>query len=248
MSMIINGDSTYELQHLIHGNLKVDTIITDPPYGVNFKAHYDDSKEYVFSNIDKWYEQFYELLNDKGHMFIFVPIKEIHQWIIAGIKAGFDYKNMLSTKAHFIGGTFKPKNGFSFEFQPILHFTKNGAREFEKYNFIKTSDSWFKDKRNANPQRYTYIYPNYIDKELSFANTKSTSANSKNTDRHPNEKNIDLLKFLVGISTKEGETVLDPFMGSGSTGVAATELKREFIGIEQDEHWYENAREKIEGV
>lgn len=244
--MLIHGDATLELDKLIEQGIQVDTIITDPPYGVNFQAHYDDSKEYVFGNINKWYSQFYTLLKDKSHMFVFVPIKEIHKWIQAGIDAGFDFKNILSTKAHFIGGTFKPKNGFSYEFQPILHFTKNGAREFNKYNFVKTSKSWFKDKRNTNPQEFTYIYTNYIDKEWAFANTKSTSANSKHTDRHPNEKNITLLKFLIGISTNENDIVLDPFMGSGTTLVSAKELNRKYIGIEMDEKYFNMSKERIE--
>lgn len=247
MNKLIKGDSTIEMQKLIDAGTKVDAIITDPPYGVNFKAHYDDSKKYVFDHIDTWFRQFYELLNDKRHMFVFVPILEIHNWIIAGIKAGFKYKNIIGTKAHFIGGTFKPKNAFSYELQPILHFTKGGARHFEKYDFFKTSDSWFKDKRNTNPQRFTHIYSNYIDKELAFANTKSTASNSKNTDRHPNEKNPELLKLFAGIATKEGETILDPFMGGGSMGEASVALNRKFIGIEMDDKYFNLSNQRIQG-
>lgn len=243
--LLWQSESLLQMENLVREKKKFDTIITDPPYGVNFKSHYDDSYNYVFSNVDEWYENFFYLLNDKSHMFVFVPIKQIHKWIEAGIRAGFNFKNIISTKAHFIGGTFKPKNGFSYEFQPILHFTKGVGKPFEKYDFIKTSDSWFKDKRNANPQRYTYIYPNFIDKDLAFANTKSTVKNSKNTERHPNEKNVELLKYLVGISTKPGEVVFDPFMGGGSTGVAATSLGREFAGIELNEKYFDIASKKI---
>lgn len=51
---------------------------------------------------------------------------------------------------------------------------------------------------------------------------------------HPSQKPVDLLKYLISTYTKEGETVLDCFAGSGSTGVAAKELNREFIGIEKE--------------
>ena len=246
MNRMIHGDTTKELGKLITEGIKVDTIITDPPYGVGFKSHYDDSKEYVFSNTDQWFKDFYSILNDKGHMFVFVPIKEIHRWIEAGIKAGFRYNNIVSTKAHFIGSPYKPKNQFSYEFQPILHFSKGVGRNFEKYDFIKTSKSWYKDKRNNNPKKFTYVYSNYIDKGLGFANTKSVRGHSTESGRHPNEKNIDILKFLVGISTKPGETVFDGFAGSGSTGLAAIELGRDFIGIEQDLGYYESTKFKLE--
>lgn len=51
---------------------------------------------------------------------------------------------------------------------------------------------------------------------------------------HPTEKPIELLSYLIGKTTLENQAVLDPFMGSGSTGVAAMRLGRRFIGIEVD--------------
>ena len=58
-------------------------------------------------------------------------------------------------------------------------------------------------------------------------------------------KNVDFIKFLIGIATKEGETVLDNFAGSGSTGVACKNLNREFIGMELDEKYFNIACERI---
>ncbi|MBO6031762.1 MAG: hypothetical protein J6Q22_09835 [Prevotella sp.] len=63
---------------------------------------------------------------------------------------------------------------------------------------------------------------------------------------HPNEKPIDLLKMFIRVHTNVGETVLDPFMGSGSTGVAALFLQRRFIGIEKEEDYFKMAKERIE--
>lgn len=65
---------------------------------------------------------------------------------------------------------------------------------------------------------------------------------------HPTEKPIDLLQFYIANSSNEGETVFDPFMGSGSTGVAAKNLNRNFYGIELDEHYYEIAKNRIESA
>jgi site-specific DNA-methyltransferase (adenine-specific) len=64
--------------------------------------------------------------------------------------------------------------------------------------------------------------------------------------KHPSEKPVELMKILVENSSDEWDTVLDPFMGSGSTGEACSILNRYFIGIEQDEDYYEKSVERLE--
>jgi len=63
---------------------------------------------------------------------------------------------------------------------------------------------------------------------------------------HPNEKPVDLAGAFVELTTASGDTVLDPFMGSGTTGVACVRTGRKFWGIEIDEGYFEIARERIE--
>ena len=65
---------------------------------------------------------------------------------------------------------------------------------------------------------------------------------------HPTQKPVELLRYLIRTYTNEGDTVLDNCMGSGSTGVAALQEKRNFIGIELDEKYFQIAKERIEGV
>ena len=62
---------------------------------------------------------------------------------------------------------------------------------------------------------------------------------------HPTEKPVKLLEYLIKTYSNEGETVLDNCMGSGSTGVAAINTKRRFIGIELDKRYFEIAKERI---
>lgn len=62
---------------------------------------------------------------------------------------------------------------------------------------------------------------------------------------HPCSKPLPFMKWLVNKSSLDGETILDPFMGSGTTGVAAVNLGRRFIGIEIDERYYSIARKRI---
>jgi len=62
---------------------------------------------------------------------------------------------------------------------------------------------------------------------------------------HPTEKPVDILEHLIVESDHDPKTILDPFMGSGSTGVACKNLNRDFIGIELDEGYFNIARERI---
>lgn len=62
---------------------------------------------------------------------------------------------------------------------------------------------------------------------------------------HPNEKPVALLEYLIKTYTSEGDTVLDPTMGSGSCGVACKNLNRKFIGIEKDEKYFQIAQRRI---
>ena len=64
---------------------------------------------------------------------------------------------------------------------------------------------------------------------------------------HTCQKPVDLLERLCRVSSREGGVVLDPFMGSGSTGVACANTGRDFIGIEIDPDYFEIAKRRIEG-
>ncbi len=65
---------------------------------------------------------------------------------------------------------------------------------------------------------------------------------------HPTEKPVDLLKVLISNSSKINQTVLDPFMGSGSTGVAAMNLNRKFVGIEIDSKYFTIAQGRLSNL
>lgn len=64
-------------------------------------------------------------------------------------------------------------------------------------------------------------------------------------NNHPTVKPLALMKYLIKLVSREGQTVLDPFMGSGTTGIAAKELNRNFIGMEMNAEYMEIARRRI---
>tara|TARA_R110000803_G_scaffold201806_1_gene266716 strand:- start:181 stop:1122 length:942 start_codon:yes stop_codon:yes gene_type:complete len=70
-------------------------------------------------------------------------------------------------------------------------------------------------------------------------------SNRRKNNKHPTQKPIELMEYLVKTYTNKGETVLDFTMGSGSTGVACKNLNRSFIGIEMDENYFNIASKRI---
>jgi len=80
----------------------------------------------------------------------------------------------------------------------------------------------------------------YQERWTNFVNTKLTD--------HPTEKPIELMRWIIDRFSKEGDTILDPFMGSGTTCVAAKSLKRNYIGIEIDKKYCEIAEQRIKAI
>ena len=62
---------------------------------------------------------------------------------------------------------------------------------------------------------------------------------------HPTQKPISLLQYFVATYTNEGETVCDPFMGSGTTAIACIKEKRHFIGFELSKEYFDKAQKRI---
>lgn len=70
----------------------------------------------------------------------------------------------------------------------------------------------------------------------------------RNVGLHPTQKPVALMEYLIKTYTQEGETVLDFCMGSGTTGLAAKNLNRNFIGIEKDENYFKIAQDRIAAI
>lgn len=88
------------------------------------------------------------------------------------------------------------------------------------------------------------LYGNYHTKKKFYVSPANTD--DKKKYHHPTIKPMEMISNLIINSSKEGDTVLDCFMGSGTTGVAARNLNRNFIGIEIDQEYFNTAKERIE--
>ena len=130
---------------------------------------------------------------------------------------------------------------------------KDLQTEAEKVGF-KYQNLLVWDKGNCTPNRY-YLNACEFILFLRKGNAKNiNNLGSKTIIRvpnvrnktHPTEKPVDLMKILIENSSNENDTVLDPFMGSGSSGIAAKELDRNFIGIELDKDYFDIAKKRID--
>lgn len=111
------------------------------------------------------------------------------------------------------------------------------------------------EKGNVTPNRYYMGACEFI---LMLRKGKARTINNKGTPNilhiknpvgkkfHPTEKPVELMRVLIENSTEENDIVFDPFMGSGSTGIAALNVGRRFVGCELDEGYFEIARKRID--
>jgi len=125
--------------------------------------------------------------------------------------------------------------------------------ESEKVGF-KFQNLLIWDKGNVTPNRW---YMQGFECILMLRKGKSVKINKMGTSnilrvkniigkkKHPTEKPVSLLEIMIENSSKKGDLILDPFMGSGTTGLAAKNLNRNFIGIEKDDKYFEIAKNRI---
>lgn len=129
-------------------------------------------------------------------------------------------------------------SGFQFAIPSLGNYQKLQSTGFFKksYEEIKAIDRQWRESR-----KQTF---NLLDGENSKSNVFAYPKDRGSY--HPTQKPVALLEYLIRTYTNEGETVLDNCMGSGSTGVAALNTRRNFIGMELDPGYFETAKRRIE--
>lgn len=136
-----------------------------------------------------------------------------------------------------------------------------GKEQFsEIYRFFAskkgTTRSVVWQKTNPSPMNGQYVYLSGVEHAVWFKprGRKTFNAHCKNTvftysngsrKIHPTQKNLDLFKELIIDNSNEGEIVFDPFMGSGTTAIAAIDTGRNFSGFELDEEYHKLSEQRI---
>lgn len=225
---IFNNDCITQMQKMKNDNITINHIITDPPYAIskenNFHTMNNPRKGVDFGEWDKdfdpslWLEYAYPLLDKNGSMIIFCSYRFISD---------------ITIKIEKLGGVVKD----IMVWQKTNPMPRNINRryvqdmEFMIWAVKSKKSRWVFNKPDDRPyQRGFFQTPTLLGKERT---------------KHPTQKPISLMKEIIQIHTNESDVVLDPFMGTGSTGVASLMLNRGFIGIEQDLEWFDIAQQRL---
>lgn len=110
----------------------------------------------------------------------------------------------------------------------------------EKYEILK------RDYDNLKEEYESLRRPFQITAQDQYADVWRFNTSSSEGTFHPAQKPLSLMIHMVRAVTREGDTVLDPFSGSGTTGIACLKLKRNFKGFERDPKYYAIALERLE--
>mgnify|MGYP003584210382 CR=1 FL=1 len=222
---LYNGDCLEVLANIADNS--IDLVVTDPPYKTTSRGSSGNSGGMLQKDINKKGRVFAHndiTINDYARELYRVLKEGSHCYVMTNHKNLQDMLNTLTDIGfNFIKCLIWDKGNkimgqyYMSQFEYIIFLRKGKG---VKINNCGTSDL------------------------LSVPNKKTKDINGNNI--HDTEKPVELMKILIENSSNEGDTILDPFMGSGSTGVACKELSRNFIGIELDKQYFDIAESRIE--
>lgn len=247
--MTKNVDSLVELKTL--ESCSAQLVLTDPPYSLGFEGKYspkdgwDSFSQEEFENFNlQWLNECYRILTDDGVLIFFLAHSKVDELIDTIKKTNFIFQPSLwrsIQRQKGRGSKFKPKSTR----EDIFILTKS-----DKFTFNNISDLFKYDETITNVldiSQSKVVRPefNINDKIFYFKMPYYLSTTEKMI--HSCQKSILLLYALIKNFSNENDTVIDPFMGSGSCGIACKLAKRDFIGFERDSEMFEKANEWLEG-
>lgn len=227
---LIVGDSRDVLKRIPDNS--IDLILTDPPYNLGKhstgniplpgrNAMNNDIAEWdmVDFNPEEWADEFIRILKPTGNLFIFTSYNQLGRWYNC-LDHKFDTTNFM-----------------------IWHKT-NPAPKIFKAGFLNSCEMIFtcwNKKHTWNFISQAQMH-NFIESSICMRPERLTNP------KHPAQKPVAILKKMIEIASNEGDIIFDPFMGVGSTGVAAIDLGRKFIGVELQEDYYIAAKKRIDNA
>ena len=225
---LLKGDCLELMKEIKSGS--VDAIITDPPYGTT-ACKWDS-----VINFDLMWGQLNRIIKPNGAIVLFGS---------EPFSSALRMSNIKNYKYDWTWEKSKPTGHLNAKKQPLRQteiisvfykkqclYLPQGTKPINKM-VSRTNRGNYGECSKTTMQTATG-YPRNI---LKFQSIDGV---------HQTQKPVALMEYLIKTYTNENETVLDFTMGSGSTGVACLNTKRNFIGIEQDEKYFEIAKERIE--
>jgi site-specific DNA-methyltransferase (adenine-specific) len=212
------------------GDDSIDLISIDPPYEISFENLEWDKKVLNWKNLT---DEFYRILKPNGNLIVFQGWSNVSETKSA-LEKKFNLKNWIIWDR--IKGRGANTNVVSTR-EDILWLTKSNNYTYNKiYSNIKKKTGGLGQKNGQDCRALSNVWTD-ISPIVPW---------SKERVSHPTQKPIQLMERIITIFSNENDLVLDCFAGSGSTGVAAKNLKRNFIMIEKDENYHKIILERLE--
>ncbi len=207
----------------------VDFILTDPPYNLaqhstgniplpGRSAMNNDLAPWDLIEFkpEEWIDEFIRILKPTGNLFIFTSYNQIGKWYEL-LDKRFDTTNFL-----------------------IWHKT-NPAPKIFKAGFLNSCEMVY----TCWNKKHTWNFISQAEMHNFIESPICMKPERLSNPKHPAQKPIAILKKLINIASNEGDVVFDPFMGVGSSGVAALMTNRKFIGFEINPEYYKAAEMRM---
>ena len=243
---LYNGDCLEVMKSILDGS--VDLVLTDPPYGTTANKW-----DLVIDSKEMW-KELKRIVKPNGAILLFGSepfstylrmgnlndYKYDIYWLKNKVTGFTQAKNKpmknLELISVFSDGTTvhktQSKNRMTYNPQGLVALNKVKKNGKGKFGNIA-------GERPSHKKEYVQEFTNYPKMTVDFEVEHGL---------HPTQKPVPLLEYLIMTYTDKGEMVLDFTMGSGSTGVAAVNTNRNFIGIELDETYFNIAKERIDST
>jgi len=238
---LMQGDCLERMKEIKDGS--VDMILADVPYGTT-ACKWDS-----IIPLEPMWEQLKRIIKTNGAI-VMTAAQPFTTKLISS--------NYEMFRHNFVWDKVSPTGHLNAKKKPMLRHEDVVVFSSSKHGSFTYNPQMIKGKyRNKSPARSTdsvkgRCYGAVVHKGDNFNNNYyPTSIYQHSTGNrlnkvHPTQKPVALMEYLIKTYTNEGETVLDFTMGSGTTGVAAKNLNRNFIGIELDETYFNIAKERID--
>lgn len=222
MNKIYNEDCLEGMKRI--PDKSVDLILTDPPYNISVKNNFKTMgrKGIDFGEWDKdfdqasWMNEIGRLLTKNGSAVIFNDWKNLGDIARSCEWHGLVIKDMLRWEKT----NPMPRNRdrrYITDFECAVWVTNKNAK-------------WVFNRQSGTYQRPSFVH---------------NVVGGKEKTGHPTQKPVKLMEDLINIHSSEGDTILDPFVGSGTTAIACMNTNRNFIGFELDETYYDAANKRV---
>lgn len=232
---ILNSDCIDMLKGL--QSETVDLIFADPPFDVNIKYNgYKDKRSDYYEWCAEWIAECFRVLKPTGSFYLMTITRHL-PFTLAEMSRHGKFINLINWKN--VSGV-NNKRSFWASYQPIALYGKTENYKFNTY--AQTRDSEWERFGGYSTEKKGQMLDYWDDIPFvyvgSIKHKEAIMKKGTNSKAHPCQMPEMLAGRAILFSTDEGDTVLDPFTGSGTTAIAAKKLKRKFIGSEMSEEYF----------